>query len=603
MEINNYVHADDIVGRECKNVAYSTDEEKRNDYVLIKEVIHTKDGRLVPRLIHRENVQRPFYVTRKEFRNHKEKKEYELRERCQEFKSTDVMLSQSIQMALGYSFPNPKQSLKRVCSDPNVYWADLPVTTYIKEKYQSKYPKAQSLNTLCIFDVETDEDHGTHEINVASIVCGDEIHLAVTSEYMAKIVGGADTIVKKCQELLSKITFTKDKNWKKLPKGQTRTENLIKDYKLFVHERPTPGTCIEALFHEVHRMLPDLLVAWNIDFDLTKIIEALKKENIPLEDVFCHPDVPQKYRNVWYKRDQASKKTESKTLTKSPADQWHVLYCQASFYAVDAMCLFKKIRTHEGNRPNYKLGSILESEIGVTKLNIPGLDYEDRLSWHVDAQRHFPAEYCAYNIMDNLLILLLDQKNNDLASALSILAGVSMYDIFPSLPKRICNAFTYFLAAQGLVIGSVGAAIKNDFDEEVIGTDGWIVTLAAHMNAENGLNVLAEVPEMTTAFRGQTADADLTQAYPSCTNMANQSRETTIFELISIDGVDESIRRRAGINLTAGRVNAMEIANDLFLLPDKDIVLEKFLSHMRLKAEASNADTFESVIGDFDKVA
>ena len=74
METNNYVHPDDIIGRECKNVAYSTDAEKRNDFVLIKEVIHTKDGRLVPRLIFRENVQRPFYITRKEFRNHTEKK-------------------------------------------------------------------------------------------------------------------------------------------------------------------------------------------------------------------------------------------------------------------------------------------------------------------------------------------------------------------------------------------------------------------------------------------------------------------------------------------------------------------------------------------------
>lgn len=602
METNNYVHPDDIIGRECKNVAYSTDAEKRNDFVLIKEVIHTKDGRLVPRLIFRENVQRPFYITRKEFRNHKEKKEYELRERTQEFKSTDVMLSQSIQMALGYSFPNPKQSLKRVCSDPNVYWADLPVTTYIKEKYMTKYPKAQSLNTLCIFDVETDEDNGTHEINVASIVCGKEIHLAVTSEYMSKIVGGADTIVNKCHSLLSKVSFTKDAEWKKLPKGEERIVDLISDYEIFVHERPTPGACIEALFHHIHRMLPDLLVAWNIDFDLTKILAALKKDGIAPEDVFCHPDVPEKYRNVWYKKDEPSKKTESKTLTKSPADQWHVLYCQASFYAVDAMCLFKKIRTHEGNRPNYKLGNTLETEIGVNKLDIPGLPYEDNLNWHVKAQRFFPAEYCAYNIMDNLLILLLDQKNNDLASALTILAGVSMYDIFPSLPKRICNAFTYFLASQGLVIGSVGASIKNNFDEEVIGTDGWIVTLAAHMNAENGLNVIQEVPEITTAFRGQAADADLTQAYPSCTNMANQSRETTIIELISVEGVDESIRRRAGINLTAGRVNAMEIANDMFLLPDKDIVLEKFLVRMRAKAESANCDTFEAAMSD-DKAA
>jgi len=231
---------------------------------------------------------------------------------------------------------------------------------------------------------------------------------------------------------------------------------------------------------------------------------------------------------------------------------------------------------HEGQRPSYKLNAILDSELGLNKLDIPGLPYEEKLDWHLKAQREFPLEYCVYNIFDNLMIVLLDKKTNDLSSAITILAGYSMYDIFPSLPKRICIAFTYYLLAQGYVAGSVGAEMRNNYDEEVIGTDGWIVTLTACMNAENGLDVLKELPQFYSAFRGQTADADLTQAYPSATNMMNQSRETTIFELLFINGVSEEVRRRTGVNLTAGRVNAMDIANSFFLLPDKDDVLDAF---------------------------
>ena len=589
MVSNLHFNPEDVVGKECKSVAYSTDAEKQNDLVVIKEVVHTKDGRQIPRLVLRENVKRPIFVTREgpSFRNHQEKKEFELREKCVEYHTTDVKMSQTIQMALGHNFPNPKLSLKMACRSPFVYWADLPVTSWIKQKYKEKYPNAQSLNRSCVFDVETKEDDGSKRMEMVSFVCDKEIHFFAHAEYFDRIKGGHEAIEKKTIELLSRVPFTKNKKGKKLPKGQIEYRDLIKEngYELFVHRCATPAQCIVAMFHEVHRLLPDLLVAWNIDYDLTIMMKELDAEGIPYEDVFCHPDVPHKYRNVWYKRDQASKKTESKTLTKSPADQWHVLYCQASFYAVDAMCLFKKIRTHEGNRPTYRLSAILETEVGVGKLDIPGLEYKDNVDWHIQAQRDFPLEYCAYNIMDNLLIVLLDEQTNDLSSALSILSGVSMYDIFPSLPKRICNEFTYFLWEQGLVIGSVGNAIKNDFDEEVIGTDGWIVTLPAHMNAENGLHVVKEVPSLLTAFRGQTADADLTQAYPSCTNMANQSRETTIIELISIEGVSEEVRRRAGVNLTAGRVNAMEIANELFLMPDKDVVLEAFLKRMNAANE------------------
>jgi hypothetical protein len=62
--------------------------------------------------------------------------------------------------------------------------------------------------------------------------------------------------------------------------------------------------------------------------------------------------------------------------------------------------------------------------------------------------------------------------------------------------------------------------------------------------------------------------------------MLNQSRETTLIELIYVDGVTEEVRRRVGVNLTAGRINAMEIATDFFLLPDKDTVLETFMKRM-----------------------
>ena len=58
--------------------------------------------------------------------------------------------------------------------------------------------------------------------------------------------------------------------------------------------------------------------------------------------------------------------------------------------------------------------------------------------------------------------------------------------------------------------------------------------------------------------------------------MMNQSRETTIIELLAITGVPEHVRRAAGVNLTAGKVNAMDIACSLFQLPEKDTVLDAF---------------------------
>ncbi|QVW55927.1 hypothetical protein pEaSNUABM10_00064 [Erwinia phage pEa_SNUABM_10] len=575
METNMYFSPEDVIAKECKHVAYATDDSGENDLVLIKEVIHTKDGRLIPRIQLRENVKRPVYVTQEPYRNHKEKKEFELKSRCQELLTTDALMAKTLQMGLGARFPDPKKRLRQVCTSPFVYLADLPVTSWIKQKYMAKYKDCTTPNRICVYDVETREEDKSRDPWIMSFVLDDEIHLFCTKDYVARIgKNWEDRLVAKAQELLSKIEF-REKN-KKTGEVEVKVKNVIADYKIFTYECLDSAQCIVRMFEEIHPRLPDLLVAWNHEFDITRMMEALERGCIEPEDVFCHPDVPRQYRKVWFKKDLASKKTESKSLTKAPSQQWHVLYCMASFFCVDAMVLFRSLRVHEGQRPSYKLNAILDSELGLNKLDIPGLPYEEKLDWHLKAQREFPLEYCVYNIFDNLMIVLLDKKTNDLSSAITILAGYSMYDIFPSLPKRICIAFTYYLLAQGYVAGSVGAEMRNNYDEEVIGTDGWIVTLTACMNAENGLDVLKELPQFYSAFRGQTADADLTQAYPSATNMMNQSRETTIFELLFINGVSEEVRRRTGVNLTAGRVNAMDIANTFFLLPDKDDVLEAF---------------------------
>ena len=63
MEQNHYYSPSDIAGRECKNITYATDEEKENDCVLVKEVIHTNDGRQIPAIRIAENVKRPIYIT------------------------------------------------------------------------------------------------------------------------------------------------------------------------------------------------------------------------------------------------------------------------------------------------------------------------------------------------------------------------------------------------------------------------------------------------------------------------------------------------------------------------------------------------------------
>lgn len=57
----------------------------------------------------------------------------------------------------------------------------------------------------------------------------------------------------------------------------------------------------------------------------------------------------------------------------------------------------------------------------------------------------------------------------------------------------------------------------------------------------------------------------------------NISRETTLYEVYRLVGCNENQLRMAGINLTGGHTNAVEIVVDLMKAPSFDLILEEFI--------------------------
>ncbi|EKN1665684.1 hypothetical protein PWL12_004977, partial [Salmonella enterica] len=133
-----------------------------------------------------------------------------------------------------------------------------------------------------------------------SFILDDEIHFFGAKNYMDRIGKNAEEVIlKKAQELLSKIEF--DEKDKKTGEKVTKTKDIISGYKIFTYTCATAGQCIVRMFEEIHPRLPDLLVAWNHQFDISRMLETLQKEGIDPLGVFNHPDVPEKYRRLWFK--------------------------------------------------------------------------------------------------------------------------------------------------------------------------------------------------------------------------------------------------------------------------------------------------------------
>ena len=96
------INKEDIVARECKFAVYCRPPKgASDDYHLVKERLHLKDGTTVPNVRLVRNFKRSFWLTTKGRRVHQQKKEREYLVNLKEYQCTESKLVRSIAKALG----------------------------------------------------------------------------------------------------------------------------------------------------------------------------------------------------------------------------------------------------------------------------------------------------------------------------------------------------------------------------------------------------------------------------------------------------------------------------------------------------------------------
>lgn len=569
---NDAIDEDDILGIECKHVCYTkgTPPDRGmvpDDLVTIKEVVHLKDGRQIPRVRLKKNFRRPFYVTKPGFRNHEEKKEWEDIDKLDKFECTQAALESHIKRAL--NIRSPVFGLRKISRTPYLYGSDITSTAIIKRHYMERYPDCVSQNRVAVLDIETETND--------PVDMGDPIYVAVTFKDKA-VLAVTDRFLDRC------------KGWNlpndEFPKAMKeyfhqRLPDVIKDRNidLEVVHTPTPLEAIQHVIGRCHEWMPDFLSIWNIDFDIPKILAAIEKWGGNADDIFSDPKVPAEFRKIWYKQGPAKKVTANgREEALHWVDRWHTLYCPASFWVVDQAAVFRKLRMANGREPSYALDAILRKYTDTKKLKNDKADGLGKLEWHQYMQMHEPLEYGVYNIYDCVSCEILDEnpKVGDLRQSISMQCGHSDYDKFPSQPRRTVDDLHFECLKLKKVIASTSDMLKTEFDEMTVSIRNWIVTLPAHLVIDNGLNLIEEVPDLKTLIRVAVYDLDVAAAYPNGESILNCSKATTVAEVVKIKGVDEHTQRMASINLTAGSINATEIMCSVCKAPTFDELLADF---------------------------
>jgi len=569
---------------ECKHALYfNSVDGTPADLLLIKEYEYTPDGERVGKLRQIYDHKRPYWITKKFYRDHpkfkhNDKKEWEDLDRVDMHFSTERELGANVMRKLE-RIPGQRIDMRQIAQSPYVYGTDVNSCVLAKHNYLSKWPHRVSPNKVAVMDIESDvlnpfPGKTIGEPIMVSLTMGKQLKLVVVKSYMEGVPNPEERIRKAFHKYLGETI-------KENPGKEPTRTNLIESrgLELEVEFTDTPGQAIASIFRTAHEWSPDVLAYWNMDFDMTEMIACLEREGYDLAEVFSDPAIPRAFRQFKYKQGPAQKVTASgKTMALAPAERWHEVICPASWYALDAMCVYLKLRVAGGKEPSYALDNILKKHLGIRKLKFKELKRLEGtgLPWHREMQRNFKVEYCIYNLFDCISVELLDEVTTDLRSMISLMCGHSEYRKFPSQPRRTWDDLHFFALEHKKVAASTSNKMVDDNDQHVVGIDDWIVTLPTHLVENNGIAVLEELPNVKSYLRAHVGDLDVEGTYPNVEIIMNISKRTTAKELCYIRGVTQEERRAIGVNLSAGHVNAVEICRTVYKAPSFDQILERF---------------------------
>lgn len=542
-----------VVARQCVHARYAPSKTDYDDVILVKEKVHYSDGTVEPNIRLIKNYQREFYVTKKGFRNHQQKKEWESIDKLDRYVSTQRNLASGIAKALhkpiGYN-------LRTLNNSPYVYGTDVTTENIIKYEYTKRWPDHKSPWTLAVMDFETDVVHGSHTIISGSISFKNKAAICYRTDFLDASGQTIDNIKKAFDLYLG--TYKNERN-----------------IDLEIVPCNTELEVIKQLIDRAHRWQPDLVGFWNITFDMEKMLDAFKRYNIDPAQILSHPSVEPKYRHFYWKKKDPKKETLSGKKKNVNYDlMWHKTRHMAGFFFVDMKNLYAIVRIGDGRRGSYKLNDVLKDELNLTKLNFSMADHLSDLKWHEFMQTNYKIEYMIYNIFDCISVELLDEKNYDASQVMPELLGYSEVNTFDSNPRKLADDLHFYCLENQLVMGSTPDNTSEDDDKLQLDKSGWIVTLASHLIQENnGLHIINEDATTAANLYAMVADLDIEGTYPTAEIILNVSKETTKRELCKIQGKDESSQRRMGLNMTNPMGNANEIACDILDLPTYDNLL------------------------------
>lgn len=447
-------------------------EETDFDDAIIAAIKNVKTGDHKLHVI--QNPKFEYWITKPQFRHQNIRLERESLDRLDTYVCQYKNLYQHIAHALGmYRAPFNNVPQK---SDPHVYGIDVGPLIRMKIEYMQNVNEVVPRIDIGMLDIETSViDDFDNQILCASYT---DWLTRTTYEFINKPWCSLDESV--MRERLEKETapFVDGLNDKARKVWDANPHNFK-----FIYCEDERELIIKLISTAIS-CKPDLCGVWNISYDIPYIEKRAQFHRIDLSQLFCHPDVPKKWRFFRWKPD--SKQVEHFT------DSWHQVEAPGYTRWYDPMCLYSRLRKVQGRENFYTLEYIGQKMVGSGKIKFGANNS------HTNMQLHDQVGYCIYNCFDTILPCIIDAVTQDTTSMM-ILVGISELSEYSKQTVMLKNNwFNYCRTNINSISGSIVAPcnMSQEWDKFIANIGGAV--LSPNLLEVKGTRHLKEISAETS---------------------------------------------------------------------------------------------------------
>ncbi len=309
---------------------------------------------------------------------------------------------------------------------------------------------------------------------------------------------------------------------------------------------------------------PDFAFAWNSNYDIKYIMGRERKFGLNVAQEWCHPDIPEQYRQLNYIEDAQRKEKGFNPAAKNKKHHsrlWDKALIPGYTIFMDQMSLFSNLRKRNIEN-SYKLDAIAEKIIHANKVDL----HEFGVTIRNAPFKKFKL-FLKYSCRDTRLISKIEEKDKDLQNYISLTENS---DIWAGVNVSIVikNDFYMRFCKNGYVIGNtVDYGIKESINGALVQDPLLVDAPSVEINGKK-----------TKLFRN-VVDWDAKSLYPSLMCQHKIGKENQRYRILNItDENGRYIMSGQDFNqyLQTKDVSIINLCNELYQLPTIATILSDF---------------------------